>query len=94
MRKIALTILGTLLIAGSTIQTASAEPHHLRKARVAVIPASQQFRNANDSFLNQSHVITDCQYKEPGNPNDERTDYMGWSAWRELGSWDSRNDCW
>ena len=94
MRKIALTILGALLIAGSTVQTASAAPHHPRKARVAPIPASQQFRNANDSFLNQGHVITDCQYREPGNPYDERTDYMGWNAWRELGSWDSRDDCW
>jgi hypothetical protein len=21
-------------------------------------------------------------------------DYIGWSAWRALGAWDSRNDCW
>jgi hypothetical protein len=94
MRKIALTILGALLIAGSTVQTTLAEPHHLRKARVAPIPASQQFRDSNDSFLNEGHVITDCQYREPGNTYDKRTDYMGWYAWRELGSWDSRNDCW
>jgi hypothetical protein len=94
MRKIALTILGALLITGSTVQTASAEPRHLRKARVAPIPASQQFRNANDSLLNQGHAITDCQRRESGNPYDERTDYMGWNAWRESGSWDSRNDCW
>jgi hypothetical protein len=77
MRKIALTILGALLIAGSTVQTAPTEPHHLRKARVAPRPESQQFRNANDSFLNKGQVIPDCQYREPGNPYDERTDCMG-----------------
>jgi hypothetical protein len=95
MRKIALTILGALLIAGSTVQTATtAERHHVRKARVAPIAASQEFRNANNSSFNQRHVITDCQYREPGNPYDERTDFEGWSAWRAGGGWDSRNDCW
>jgi hypothetical protein len=99
MRKIALTILGALLIAGSTVQTATAERHHVRKARVAPTVASQQFRNANgalfnDSVFNQRRVITDCQYRESGNPYDERTDYEGWSAWREDGGWDGRNDCW
>jgi hypothetical protein len=94
MRKITLTILGALLIGGWTVQTAPAEPHHLHKARMAPVPPSQQFRNASDSFLNQGHLITDCQYREPGNPYDERTDYMGWSTWRQSASWDSRNDCW
>jgi hypothetical protein len=94
MRKAAFAILGALLIAGSTVQAATAEYHHVRKARVAPIAASQQFRNANNSLFNQHRVITDCQYREPGNPYDERTDYMGWSAWRAEGSWDSRNDCW
>jgi len=66
-----------LLIAGSTVQAATAENHHVRKARVAPIAASQQFHNANNSLFNQHRVITDCQYREPGNPYDERTDYIG-----------------
>jgi hypothetical protein len=68
MRKAALAILGALLIAGSTVQAATAENHRVRKARVAPIAASQQFRNANNSLFNQHRVITDCQYREPGIP--------------------------
>ena len=49
MRKIVLTIVGVLLIAGSTAQMATASEHHARKARVAPVAASQQLRNANNS---------------------------------------------
>ena len=50
MRKTVLTILGALLIAGSTVQmTAAAEPH-ARKVGRTPVPTSQQFRNANDSL--------------------------------------------
>jgi hypothetical protein len=94
MRKAVFTILGALLIAGSTVQAATAEHHHGKKARVAPSAGSQQFRDANNSLVNQPRVITDCQYREPGNPYDERTDYAAWSAWRADGGWDSRNDCW
>jgi hypothetical protein len=47
MRRAAFAILGALLIAGSTVQAATAEYHHVRKARVAPIAGGQQFRNAN-----------------------------------------------
>jgi len=50
MRKAAFAILGAFLIAGSTVQAATAEYHHVRKARVAPIAASQQFRNANSEL--------------------------------------------
>jgi hypothetical protein len=47
MRKIILTVVGASLIAASTIQMAAAAGHHTNKADRA--PASQQFRNANNS---------------------------------------------
>jgi hypothetical protein len=47
MRKIILTVVGASLIAASTIQMAAAAGHHTHKADRA--PASQQFRNANNS---------------------------------------------
>ena len=50
MRKTVLTILGALLIAGSAVQMATASEHHVRKARVAPIATSQQFRNVNNSI--------------------------------------------
>jgi len=53
--------------------------------------ASEQFLNANNA--GEEHVNSVCQYKEPGNPYNERTDYWGWSAWRESGAWDSRGNC-
>jgi hypothetical protein len=87
------TILGALLIARSTVQAVTARYHHASKARVAPLAAGQQYRNANDSLVDQRRVNTDCQYRESGNPYDERVDYMGWSAWRAEGGWDSRNDC-
>jgi hypothetical protein len=48
MCKTVLTILGAVLIAGWTAQVAAAAEHHTRKAHRAPVPASQQFRNAND----------------------------------------------
>ena len=95
VRKTALTILGTLLLAGSTVQVASAAQHHMHDAPLAV---SEQFRNANNS--SDGHMISSpdrnrsCQNREPGNPYSEQNDYMAWSAWRDAGGWDSRNDCW
>ena len=48
MRKTALTILGALLIVGSTVQLAAAAERHAHKSVRASVHASQQFRNAND----------------------------------------------
>lgn len=90
MRKTVLAILGTLLIAGSAVQMASATEHHMRKAHRA--PASEQFLNANNSTA--SGAAGSCQNREPGNPYNPQTDYTGWASWRESGAWDSRNDCW
>jgi hypothetical protein len=50
MRKTVLTILGTLLIAGSTVQMTAAAERHARKVDRAPVRTSQQFRNANDSL--------------------------------------------
>jgi hypothetical protein len=55
------TILGAFLIAGSTALAATAKYHHASKARVVPLAASQQYRNANDSLVDQRSVNTDCQ---------------------------------
>jgi hypothetical protein len=48
MRNTVLTILGSALLAGSLVQTASASGHHqLRKVDPAQAAASPSFRNAN-----------------------------------------------
>jgi hypothetical protein len=57
MRKTALTILGALLITGSAAQMATASDHHVRKARVAPVVASQQLRNANNSMESPANSI-------------------------------------
>ena len=87
MRKTIITTLGALLIAGSAVNMATASARHVYRAPVA---ASEQFRNANNSI--DGGTKTFCS-QEPGNPYNEQTDYMGWSAWRQEGAWDSRNDC-
>jgi hypothetical protein len=51
MRKTVTTILGAVLIAGSTVQVAAAAERHTRKAHRAPVAASQQFRNASDSLV-------------------------------------------
>jgi len=43
MQKIALTILGALLISGSAIQMATARQHHLRKAHLMQAVAHDQW---------------------------------------------------
>jgi hypothetical protein len=90
MRKIAFTILGALLIAGSAAQIAPASEGQVRSARRAAAGTGEQLRNANDSISWRARGW--CS-QEPGNPYNEQTDYTGWSAWRALGAWDSRNDC-
>jgi hypothetical protein len=50
MRKTILTILGVLLVAGSSVQMTAAAERHTRKADRAPVSTSRQFRNANDSL--------------------------------------------
>jgi hypothetical protein len=54
MRKTFLTILAASLIVGSTIQIAAAAEHFTHKADRAQAPASEQFRNANNSLASSS----------------------------------------
>jgi hypothetical protein len=54
MRKKALTILGALLIVGTTVQIAAATKPHKHKAERALVPASQQFRDANNALAGPS----------------------------------------
>lgn len=42
--------------------------------------------------LNAYAQTGSCAGHEAGNPFDRDTDYQGWSAWRESGSFDPRND--
>ena len=90
MQKTAPTILGALLITGLTAQMAMASEHHQRKAYRAPMTTGEQFRNANDSLAWPARSF--CS-QEAGNPYNERTDYESWSAFRDSGAWDSRNDC-
>ena len=51
MHKTILTILGTALIAGATVQpAAAAERHHTKTAVRVSAPASDQFRNSNAAW--------------------------------------------
>ena len=51
MRKTILTIVATMLLAGSTIQIASASEHHrTRHVARAPVAVSEPFRNANDYY--------------------------------------------
>jgi hypothetical protein len=89
MRKTVLTIIGALLIAGSAVQMATAAEHQVRNYQRSTA-AVEQFRNANNSV--EGGASTWCS-TDPGNPYNPQTDYEGWSAWRQDGGWDSRNDC-
>jgi hypothetical protein len=90
MRKIVLNILSVLLIAGSAVQFATASERHVRKSYRASVISGDQFRNAHNSI--DGRASTWCS-TEPGNPYNPQTDYEEWSAWRQDGGWDSRNDC-
>jgi hypothetical protein len=90
MRKLAIAILGGILITGLTAQIATASQQHGRKADRAILDTGEQFRNAN----NRDEGRASCQTRESGNPYDERTDFESWSAWRNSGAWDSHKDCW
>jgi hypothetical protein len=64
MRKTVLTILGASLVVASTVQIAAAAEHHTRKAYRARVPASQQFRNANDSLAWPSAAWPSAQQQQ------------------------------
>jgi hypothetical protein len=51
MKKTILTILGSALLAASTVQIAAAAEHYKgRRAERAPAPVSEQFRNANNAY--------------------------------------------
>ena len=51
MHKTILTILGTALIAGATVQfAAAAERHHAKTSARVPAPTSDQFRNSNAAW--------------------------------------------
>jgi hypothetical protein len=54
MQRTILTVLGALLIAGSTVQIAAAAGRHGHKSDRVGVQATQQFRNANDSLVSPS----------------------------------------
>jgi hypothetical protein len=54
MRRTILTILGALVIAGSTVQIAAAAGRHAHTSIRERGKATQQFRNANDSLVSPS----------------------------------------
>jgi hypothetical protein len=55
MRKTVLTILGSALLAASTIQIAAAAEHHKgRKVYRAPAPVSEEFRNSNAYYAPSS----------------------------------------
>jgi hypothetical protein len=86
MRKTIISALGVLLIAGSAAQITPAFARHVHRTPAV---SNETFGNAYDSANGPAHFCSE----EPGNPYNPQTDYMGWSAWRESGAWDSRNDC-
>ena len=90
MRQTVIAILGALLIAGPAAQIATASEHHNQNARRAPSAIGELVRNANDSIARRANGF--CS-QEPGNPYNEQTDYLAWSAFRESGAWDSRYDC-
>jgi len=54
MRKTALTVLGALLMVGSSVQIAAAAGRHAHKSDRARVHATEQFRRANDSLISPS----------------------------------------
>ena len=88
MRKTLMTALGVLLIAGSAAQITPASAGYARRAPAA---ASEQFCNDYD-YSNNGAARNFCS-REHGNPNNADIDPAGAAAWRQLGAWDSRNDC-
>jgi hypothetical protein len=95
MPRAVFAVLGILLISVSSSEIAAGAWSHAHKAKHA--SANRQFQNSNNSArgigISAAARSVYCQNREPGNPYDRETDFAGWSAWRQLGAWDSRNDC-
>jgi hypothetical protein len=87
MKKMVMAVVGMSLMGGSAIHMTPASARHVRRP---LAPASRQFRNAYN--FTGGAVSAFCS-REPGNPYNPANDYSGWSSWRQLGAWDSRNDC-
>jgi hypothetical protein len=94
MPKSVFAVIGVLLVIPSTAGIATGATYHTRKAELS--PLGQRFLNSNNlgEGTSTSARSASCQNREPGNPYDRQDDYIAWSAWRALGAWDSRNDCW
>jgi len=94
MPKSLFVVIGVLLVTASTTGIATGATYHTRKAKLSHL--SQRFLNSNNlsEGTSTSARSASCQNREPGNPYNMQTDYIGWSAWRASGAWDSRNDCW
>ena len=96
MPKTSFTILGTLLLVASIDQADARTGRHVRRAEST--PLSQQFLNSNNAGegngISARGRNASCENTEPGNPYNKQDDYQQWSAWRNLGAWDSHNDCW
>lgn len=90
MQKVTTVIVGVSLVVASASQMATAtEPQKVGAYRTPAV-AGERFRDANASLAWSSRSF--CS-QHAGNPYDERTDYLAWSAFRQSGAWDSRNDC-
>jgi len=55
-------------------------------------PAMAQHGIAHPDSYAQLAQSESCLTREPGNPYSKTEDYMAWSAWRDRGGWDDRND--
>ncbi|TMJ49938.1 MAG: hypothetical protein E6G85_19750 [Alphaproteobacteria bacterium] len=61
MRKTVPTVLGALLIVGSTVQIAAAAERHALKSDRGRVHATEQFRKANDFLISpfEQHDLSD-----------------------------------
>jgi len=85
--RTAITLTSVLFFYGSVAQATKASEQRLHRTHATT---SEQLRKPYN--YNDGRERTFCS-QEAGNPYNERTDFSGWSAWRQLGAWDSRNDC-
>jgi hypothetical protein len=90
------TILGALLLVVSIDKADGMAGRHVHKAESTLL--SRQFVSFNNAIegnaLSARGPNASCQNREPGNPYSMQDDYQQWSSWRQLGAWDSHNDCW
>jgi hypothetical protein len=91
-----LTIVGTLLLVASIEQVDGRTGRHVHEAESTLL--DRQFFRSNNAVdgnaLSARAPNASCQNREPGNPYNMQDDYQHWSSWRQLGAWDSHNDCW